>query len=83
MTTALIVQARMTSTRLPGKALRPLGGKYNALRAARYQADLAVRVTTDCPPINPALIHPDWLAINSHTVQKPATEFQTRQEPAA
>lgn len=27
MTTAIIVQARMTSTRLPGKVMMPLGGR--------------------------------------------------------
>ena len=109
MNTAIIVQARMTSTRLPGKVLLPLGGEPMLARlverlkrvrgadqiviatttnaaddaiaslcdqlgvpchrgseldvlsryaeAARaHQADVVVRITSDCPLIDPALI---------------------------
>jgi spore coat polysaccharide biosynthesis protein SpsF len=109
MKIALIVQARMTSTRLPGKVLLPLGGEPMLARlvqrlrrvrradaiviatttnasddaivalcehlgvahhrgsehdvlsryaeaAALHQADAVVRVTSDCPLIDPALI---------------------------
>ncbi len=109
MTTALIVQARMRSTRLPGKVLLPLGGApmlarlVERLRRVRkadvivvattthtsddaivalcerlgvahhrgseldvlsryaeaakaHQADVVVRITSDCPLIDPALI---------------------------
>lgn len=109
MTTLIIVQARMTSTRLPGKVLLPLGGQPMLTRlverlrwvqradgiavatttnatddpiatlcaqlgvfchrgsehdvlsryadAARlYGADVVVRITSDCPLIDPALI---------------------------
>jgi len=109
MTTLIIVQARMTSTRLPGKVLLPLAGEPMLVRlldrlrrvqrasgvviatttnptddpiaalckqrgvpchrgsehdvlsryadAARaYSADVVVRITSDCPLIDPALI---------------------------
>lgn len=109
MTTIIIVQARMTSTRLPGKVLLPLGGEPMLVRllerlhrvqrvhgiviatttntsddpiaalcaqrgvpchrgsemdvlsryaeAARlHGADVVVRITSDCPLIDPALI---------------------------
>ncbi|MFT7402621.1 MAG: molybdopterin-guanine dinucleotide biosynthesis protein A [Hydrogenophaga sp.] len=109
MKTVIIVQARMTSTRLPGKVLLPLGGEPMLTRlvqrlrrvrcadaiviatttnasddaivalcehlgvashrgsehdvlsryaeaAALHQADVVVRVTSDCPLIDPALI---------------------------
>ena len=109
MKTVIIVQARMTSTRLPGKVLLPLGGEPMLTRlvkrlrrvrhadaiviatttnasddaivalcehlgvahhrgsehdvlsryaeaAALHQADAVVRVTSDCPLIDPALI---------------------------
>ncbi len=109
MNTVIIVQARMTSTRLPGKVLLPLGGEPMLTRLverlkrvhrtdqiviatttnatdepivdlcrqlgvhchrgseldvlARYaeaarvhQADVVVRITSDCPLIDPALV---------------------------
>lgn len=109
MNTSIIVQARMTSTRLPGKVLLPLGGKPMLARlverlqrvrlantiviatttnaadepivdlcrrlgvpchrgserdvlaryaeaAGTHQADVVVRITSDCPLIDPALI---------------------------
>lgn len=109
MSTALIVQARMTSTRLPGKVLMPLGGRpmlaclVERLRrvsladriiiatttnatddviakfcednavdcyrgsehdvlsryaeaAQHYGADTVVRITSDCPLLDPALV---------------------------
>lgn len=109
MKTVIVVQARMTSTRLPGKVLLPLGGEPMLTRlvqrlrrvrlanaivvatttnasddaivalcehlgvahhrgsehdvlsryaeaAALHQADRVVRVTSDCPLIDPALI---------------------------
>ena len=109
MRTVIIVQARMASTRLPGKVLLPLGGEPMLTRlvqrlrrvrradailiatttsasddaivalcehlgvahhrgsehdvlsryaeaATRHQADVVVRVTSDCPLIDPALI---------------------------
>ena len=51
MTTALIVQARMSSTRLPGKVLLPIGGRpmlsYQLERLRRVRAqDLIVIATT-------------------------------------
>lgn len=109
MRTAIIVQARMTSTRLPGKVMLPLAGEPLLMRqverlrrvrsvdgivvattlnatdeplvalcselglpcfrgsehdvlsrfagaALRHQVDVVVRVTSDCPLIDPALI---------------------------
>ena len=116
MTTAIIVQARMTSTRLPGKVLLPVAGRpllayllerlrrarkahriviatttntndeaivdfcasegvdctrgseTDVLRryfeaATRFQADTLVRITSDCPLIDPGLVD---LAIDSY-----------------
>jgi spore coat polysaccharide biosynthesis protein SpsF len=94
MKTAIIVQARMTSTRLPGKVLKEVLGKpllaYQLERlrrvenadaiviatttnatddpivadvlsryygaATEHQADVVVRVTSDCPIIDPAVV---------------------------
>ena len=49
MHTVAVIQARMSSSRLPGKALMPLAGESMLARVVG-------RVTADCPRIDPGLI---------------------------
>jgi len=60
MKISAIIQARMTSTRLPGKVLANIEGRHVLSRyygaAGKFKSDLIVRITSDCPLIDPKIV---------------------------
>jgi spore coat polysaccharide biosynthesis protein SpsF len=65
-----VIQARMGSTRLPGKVLKPVAGKpllwhiVHRLKASRLIADIAIATTTN--PLDEAIV--EWGAAENVTV---------------
>src|SRR5262249_29411747 len=65
-----VIQARMGSTRLPGKVLKPVAGKpllwhiIHRLKASRLIADIAIATTTN--PLDEAIV--EWGAGEGVTV---------------
>ncbi len=86
MKTAVIVQARMSSTRLPGKVLRDLGGKtvlYHVLRrcAAARGCDVVVCAIPDDPDCEP--IAQEAVAAGAVVVRGSETDVLDRYYKAA